>query len=286
MVLFSVVIPTHGRPERLGEAVASVQRQGDRVECIVVDDASPEPAQAPSGVTIVRLDRNQGPSGARMAGVALAKGQYLAFLDDDDALLPGWVDTMGALVGSAVGVVCCGTVVEDVETGRRADRPPKGMGPAYADQVASFLPGSYAVNTEAFREVGGFAGDIPYGEHHELALRLIPHCLSRGLTIESSPRSLVLKRHDRSLAVRRSYHHSRVEAVERQLARHARRLSKDPAHRADLAGVGGYSAAALQEYSRARLLYWAAIRGAPRRLKNYARYGATFAPFIRTRLWK
>jgi glycosyltransferase involved in cell wall biosynthesis len=86
--LFTVVIPTFRRPAFLADAVASVlaQTEGD-LECVVVDDASPEPVDSPSDderVRVVRLDANGGPAAARNAGVVEARGRHLAFLDDDD----------------------------------------------------------------------------------------------------------------------------------------------------------------------------------------------------------
>jgi glycosyltransferase involved in cell wall biosynthesis len=88
---FSVVIPTFGRPAFLAEAVASVldQTDGD-FECIVVDDASPEPAVLPddSRLRLVRRDENGGPPAARNTGIDAAVGRFVAFLDDDDVWTP------------------------------------------------------------------------------------------------------------------------------------------------------------------------------------------------------
>jgi glycosyltransferase involved in cell wall biosynthesis len=88
---FSVVIPTYGRPEFLAEAVASVLAQTFAdFECVVVDDASPEPAVLPADprVRLVRRDRNGGPPAARNTGMDDARGTYIAFLDDDDVWAP------------------------------------------------------------------------------------------------------------------------------------------------------------------------------------------------------
>lgn len=89
--LFSVVIPTYGRPRFLAEAVTSVLAQTvDDLECIVVDDASPEPVTAPEDerVRVVRREVNGGPAAARNTGVQHASGRYVAFLDDDDCFTP------------------------------------------------------------------------------------------------------------------------------------------------------------------------------------------------------
>lgn len=64
-------------------------------EFIVVDDASPEPAPpavaarlAARGVIVHRLARNSGRCVARNSGAALARGEFLDFIDGDDRPLP------------------------------------------------------------------------------------------------------------------------------------------------------------------------------------------------------
>jgi glycosyltransferase involved in cell wall biosynthesis len=88
---FSVIIPTHGRPRFLAEAIDSVLAQTFAdLECIVVDDASPQPAVLPADarVRVVRRDSNGGPPAARNTGIEAALGKYVAFLDDDDVWRP------------------------------------------------------------------------------------------------------------------------------------------------------------------------------------------------------
>lgn len=90
--LFSVIIPTYGRAKFLAEAVDSVLAQTVAdFECLIIDDASPDPVSPPTAdqrVRVVRRDTNGGPSAARNSGLDLAKGRYVAFLDDDDVYLP------------------------------------------------------------------------------------------------------------------------------------------------------------------------------------------------------
>ena len=89
--LFSVIVPTYGRPALLGEAIGSVLAQTVRdLECIVVDDASPQPVTvAPDPrVTVIRRDANGGTAAARNTGLDAARGTYVTFLDDDDLLTP------------------------------------------------------------------------------------------------------------------------------------------------------------------------------------------------------
>jgi glycosyltransferase involved in cell wall biosynthesis len=89
--LFSVIVPTYGRPRFLAEAVASVMAQTvEDFECIVVDDASPDPPSVPDDprVRVVRRERNDGPAAARNTGLDYACGRFVAFLDDDDLYTP------------------------------------------------------------------------------------------------------------------------------------------------------------------------------------------------------
>jgi glycosyltransferase involved in cell wall biosynthesis len=87
----SVVIPTRGRPWMLARAVRSVQRQTlQAFEVVVVlDGPDDESARAVEGlhdtrVRVVTLAETRGGAVARNAGVDAAKGEWIAFLDDDD----------------------------------------------------------------------------------------------------------------------------------------------------------------------------------------------------------
>ncbi len=93
--LVSVIIPTFHRPRLLLRAVASVLNQTLReIEAIVVlDGVNPETAQALDSIVDLRLrtivlPQPVGCAGARNAGVSQARGDWVAFLDDDDEWFP------------------------------------------------------------------------------------------------------------------------------------------------------------------------------------------------------
>ncbi|MBD2447501.1 glycosyltransferase family 2 protein [Nostoc sp. FACHB-152] len=93
--LVSVVIPTRNRPQIVIRAVKSALAQTlPTVEVIVVVDGPDEATvQALSQITdprlrVIELATNVGPSGARNTGVREAKGNWIAFLDDDDEWMP------------------------------------------------------------------------------------------------------------------------------------------------------------------------------------------------------
>jgi len=93
------VIPTRNRAHLACEAIESALRQREgQVEVIVVDDASTDDTanvlarSFGSSIHLLRMSRRRGAGAARNAGVRRARGELLAFLDDDDLWLPGKLD--------------------------------------------------------------------------------------------------------------------------------------------------------------------------------------------------
>lgn len=85
---FSIIITTFNRPDLLGQATDSILAQSfEDWELIVVDDASPTPVVLPADprIKLVRNDTNQGKAFSVNRALREAKGQVVAFLDDDDA---------------------------------------------------------------------------------------------------------------------------------------------------------------------------------------------------------
>ncbi len=91
--LFSIILTTYNRPGLLKDALASVGKQDLRdFEVILVNDNG-DPVESlleahDFPITYLRQGRNQGLSAARNAGLKLARGRYVVYLDDDDIYLP------------------------------------------------------------------------------------------------------------------------------------------------------------------------------------------------------
>src|SRR5688572_20705419 len=102
MARTSIIIPTHDRPELLQRAVESAKKAGSDVEIVVVDDGSTDETRAVcaalTGIVYVRLEKHRGVGFARSAGIAASSGTFIAFLDDDDARLPGSIDRQVAIL--------------------------------------------------------------------------------------------------------------------------------------------------------------------------------------------
>lgn len=99
--MFSIVVTTHRRPAELRRALQSVFAAGGGVaEVIVVDDlglAETREALRAFAHRPLRYEHRAGPPGpaaSRNLGVALARGRYVLFLDDDDEFDRGYLDML------------------------------------------------------------------------------------------------------------------------------------------------------------------------------------------------
>lgn len=93
-IMVSVVIPFYSNVEWLKEAVDSVLSQTYKdFEIIIVNDGSPEDVRwfltEYEQYIVYKYQKNNGPASARNAGIELAMGKYIAFLDSDDL----WLNT-------------------------------------------------------------------------------------------------------------------------------------------------------------------------------------------------
>ncbi len=106
----SVVIPTRGRPELAERAVRSVLAQGfeDFEIVVVIDGPDRETGDAlrrfgDERLHVVHLGENVGGSEARNIGVRFARGEWIAFLDDDDEWYPDKLEKQWKFGTSIVG---------------------------------------------------------------------------------------------------------------------------------------------------------------------------------------
>ena len=103
-MVVSIVIPVFKVSEYIDRCVRSVMEQtyGD-IECILVDDASPDDSIArcerlisdyrgPIRFVILHHGQNRGVSAARNTGTAAATGDCVFYLDGDDALVPNSIE--------------------------------------------------------------------------------------------------------------------------------------------------------------------------------------------------
>jgi hypothetical protein len=119
--LISVVLPTRDRCDLLPRAIASVMNQTyANWELIIIDDASVD--ETPALLTGFEDPRmrsyradGRGVCAARNAGLAQAKGNIIAYLDDDNFMHPGWLKsvTWGFLQRPTATVLYGAYIVDD-----------------------------------------------------------------------------------------------------------------------------------------------------------------------------
>jgi hypothetical protein len=114
MTRFSIIIPCYNAERWLAGAIRSCLDQTARdLEVIVVDDGSTDSSRAiadaaagcDARVRVIHQD-NQGVGAARNAGLAVASGEYINFLDADDLLAPDKLAVQGAVLDENPRIDC------------------------------------------------------------------------------------------------------------------------------------------------------------------------------------
>lgn len=98
--LISVIVPTFNRPELLKRALDSIDKQMYAYhEAIVVNDGGEDVGRIVAKFKKARyisLSQNQGLPAARNAGLRVAQGEWIAYLDDDDWFYPNHLRILAA----------------------------------------------------------------------------------------------------------------------------------------------------------------------------------------------
>ena len=112
--LISVVMPAYNCAGTIAKAVDSALGQELPLEVIVVNDCSPEDLDGvmatyenEPAVRYVKNEKNMGAARSRNRGVDLARGEYVAFLDSDDAWEKDKLTKQLAAMKKTGAVLCC-----------------------------------------------------------------------------------------------------------------------------------------------------------------------------------
>lgn len=184
MTSVSVVVPTRNRSNLLATTLHSVLWQRDvELEVIVVDEASTDntadlvAAFVDPRVTLMRNSVPHGASAARNQGAARARGEWVAFVDDDDVWAP---DKLIRQVAAAEESGRDWAYTGAVNVGRRLEIVSGGPAPS-SDGVMEALPrynpipggsSNVIIRRSMLAAVGGFDERLPPCEDWELSARL------------------------------------------------------------------------------------------------------------------
>lgn len=170
-VVFSVVIPTFNRPENLVRCLTALARSTlgpDRFEVIVVNDGGADPSSAisvagrPLKLRIL-TQPNRGPGAARNYGARSARGQFIAFTDDDCIPSIDWLEVFERSLNKNPDALHGGRTVNDLsanpfsETSQSlVDYVHRYYNDASAKRTRFFASNNIAVSARAFERSGGF----------------------------------------------------------------------------------------------------------------------------------
>lgn len=186
--MVSVIIPAYKAADHIAAALSSVFAQTyTDFEVIVINDGSPDSEQmelaiAPSRSRIIYLNQqNRGPSGARNLGIQHARGEFLAFLDSDDAWLPHYLEEQLRFLRSdpALDMVYCDATLEGdtLAEGRTFMQLCPSTGPVTFESLlveqTQVITSGTVVRRTSVLAAGLFDEEIRCSEDHELWLRLL-----------------------------------------------------------------------------------------------------------------
>ncbi len=180
----SVIIPTYNRGQLLAGTLDSVYAQTRRaLEVIVVDDGSEDDKVAQVCAfydhLVYHRTAHRGAGAARNAGLAIACGEYVAFLDSDDQWQPRFLEHMTAALDDAPGT---GFAYCDYATfGTRGMVRAAYLPPHHKQSGNVFVPlletdflstGALVIRRACLARVGGFDPTLEMAEDWDLWLRL------------------------------------------------------------------------------------------------------------------
>ena len=228
--LVSAIIPSYNRSRDVRIAVASALAQtypADQLEVIVVDDGSTDDTEyvlrRDFGDRIRYLRKsNGGVSSARNAGLAAARGAYLALLDSDDEWLPAHVAEQVSFFDAHpdFGLVLTDVVRMDQSRAdvdlfrRRISIPEDGWVLRWVLRDPILAPSSATFTRAVYDDVGGFDESLRTAEDLDLHLRI---ALRWQIGVIEHPLTRIMRGHQGLSALAQTYR-DYLEVVERFVA--------------------------------------------------------------------
>jgi len=183
----SIIVAVYNRADQIDSCIESLlglDYPRSRYEIIVVDDASEDGTPevvSQYDVNLVVLEQNGGQSAARNAGVAVAKGEIVAFVDSDCIAEAGWLrellpyfqDSRNALVGGYVASFYQESFLDKYEEAKSPLNMGEDLLTGFGEESDFYVPTcNMLVNKEAYLRVGGLDKDLRVGEDVDFCWKL------------------------------------------------------------------------------------------------------------------
>jgi|LSQX01.3.fsa_nt_gb glycosyltransferase involved in cell wall biosynthesis len=188
--LVSVIIPTYKRPASIVKrAIDSVLSQTYRhLEIIVVDDSPGDYVYRSKvenmifllnrkKIMYIKHEVNKGACAARNTGIIASKGDYIAFLDDDDEWLPEKLEKQMLLMNNPdCGLIYCRHfIVNDISKNIKEDERLCYTGEVFSQLIINNFIGSTSfvlIRKECIDIVGLFNTELKSAQDYEMWLRI------------------------------------------------------------------------------------------------------------------
>lgn len=225
--MVSAIITTYKRPpEIVKRAAQSVLNQSYRdIELLIVDD-SPVTYELRKAVRDMALsladnvryiahEKNMGACAARNTGVKNAKGEFVAFLDDDDEWLPEKIEKQLSVMkqNDEVALVYCGRYIHYASKNiEKQERVEFREGKVYENLILNNFIGSTSfplIRKAVLEELGGFDVNMPAAQDFEMWLRI-----AKGYKIDYIKEPLVRYYIHEGEQITKN-HRKKIEALER-----------------------------------------------------------------------
>ena len=158
--LVSIIIPCYNASSYIKETINSVLTQTfQNFEILLINDGSTD--NSSSIIKTIKDDRihlveqeNQGVSFSRNKGIAMAKGEFVVFLDADDLLHPSFLEKRIFTLSKSAAIACASNVVLVDGKGNKIEEDKKHFAANKSSQILEFndgiitCPSSYIFKTE------------------------------------------------------------------------------------------------------------------------------------------
>ena len=205
--LFSIIVPTYNRPDKLAlclQSFVELEYPRDGFQVIVVNDST-EISPFQNKLNLILLTQpNSGPATARNTGAFAATGKFLVFTDDDCTVATDWLQNLEKRFGETPDCLIGGRTVNALPDNIYSTASQQLIDYLYsyynaiADRAQFFTSNNFALSAEAFQQIGGFdtTFSLAAGEDREFCDRW----LHSGNTAIYAPEVIVYHSHALTLS--------------------------------------------------------------------------------------
>lgn len=207
IMIVSAIIPTFNRAHLIGHAIESIVNQTyPDIEIIIVDDGSID--NTPSVVSALSAEyrnrpihyfnkANGGCASARNYGLKYAKGDFIAFLDDDDCWMPDAIASLVFTLVNSKADFVYSPAIEKYPNGTEIINYPCSAGAPENFAIEHFKNtnarlGSILYKRDIFKVVNGFDEAMHYNEDSDFLQRV---AINFKATYSQNP-TVVVRHHD------------------------------------------------------------------------------------------